>query len=93
MAAQPLKSAETESAIYTRETAAEQSSDTAAIEENIAAAEILGIIAKSDGITLDGIMAVSNLSFAELSEILADLEISGTISCGAGGIYRAEKEK
>lgn len=94
IAAQPLKSAETESTVYTRKTAAEQSSDTAANSENITAvAEILGIIANNDGITLDGIMAVSNLSFGELSEILADLEISGTISCGAGGIYRAEKEK
>lgn len=94
IATQPLKSAETESVIIDRETAAEQSSDTAASSENItAAAEILGIIAKSDGVTLDGIMAVSDLSFGELSEILADLEISGTISCGAGGIYKAEKEK
>ena len=94
IAAQPIKPAETESVIIVRETAAEQSSDTAASSENItAAAEILGIIAKSDGITLDGIMAVSDLSFGELSEILADLEINGTISCGAGGIYRAEKEK
>lgn len=93
-AAQPIKSTETESAIIAGETAAEHSSDTAASSENItAAAEILGIIANNDGITLDGIMAVSDLSFGELSEILADLEISGTISCGAGGIYRAEKEE
>lgn len=92
--AQPLKSVDTTNVTTTSKTVAEQSNDTAANAENItAAAEILGIIAKSDGVTLDGIMAVSDLSFGELSEILADLEISGTISCGAGGIYRAEKEK
>ena len=92
--AQPLKSVDTTNVTTTSKTVAEQSNDTAANAENItAAAEILGIIAKSDGVTLDGIMAVSDLSFGELSEILADLEISGTISCGAGGIYRAEKGK
>lgn len=92
--AQSLKSADTTNVTTTSKTVAEQSNDTAANAENItAAAEILGIIAKSDGLTLDGIMAVSDLTFGELSEILADLEISGTISCGAGGIYRAEKEK
>lgn len=93
-AAQTVRSAENESVIIDRETVAEQSSDTAANTVNVpAAAEILGIIVKSDGITLDGIMSVSDLSFGELSEILADLEISGTISCGAGGIYKAEKDK
>lgn len=92
--AQPLKSVDTTNVTTTSKTVAEQSNDTAANAENItAAAEILGIIAKSDGVTLDGIMAVSDLTFGELSEILADLEISGTISCGAGGIYRAEKGK
>ena len=56
-------------------------------------AEILGVIAKSDGVTLDTLLSVCDISFGELSEILADLEISGTVSCGAGGIYRAEKAK
>lgn len=57
------------------------------------AAEILGMIAKSDGVTLDTLLSACDISFGELSEILADLEIGGTVSCGAGGIYRAEKAK
>ena len=90
----PIKPAETESAVYIRETVTEQSSDTAANAENItAAADILGIIANSDGVTLDGLLSTCGLSFGELSEILADLEISGAVSCGAGGIYTVKKER
>lgn len=57
------------------------------------AAEILGIIANSDGVTLDTLLSACSLSFGELSEILADLEISGAVSCGAGGIYTVKKER
>ena len=55
------------------------------------AAEILNVIAKSNGVTLDSLMSSSDLSFGELSEILADLEITGAVSCGAGGIYKIVK--
>lgn len=92
---QPLKSADPadmSAPIIADDVKAEQSGGVAANPENAsAAAEILGIIVKSDGITLDGIMSVSDLSFGELSEILADLEISGAIACGAGGIYTVKK--
>ena len=93
---QPLKSAEDpadmSAPIIADDVKAEQNGGVAANPENAsAAAEILGIIVKSDGITLDGIMAVSDLSFGELSEILADLEISGAVACGAGGIYTVKK--
>lgn len=92
--AQPLKSDEAENAVYIRETVTEQSGGTAANAENItAAAEILGIIANSDGVTLDALLSACSLSFGELSEILADLEISGAVSCGAGGIYTVKKER
>ena len=92
---QPLKSADPadmSAPIIADDVKAEQNGGTAANPENASAvAEILGIIVKSDGITLDGIMAVSDLSFGELSEILADLEISGAVACGAGGIYTVKK--
>lgn len=72
----------------------EQSSKPENVTENTRkAAEVLGVIAKSDGVTLDTLLSTCDISFGELSEILADLEINGTISCGAGGIYKAEKEK
>lgn len=90
----PIRPAETESVVYIRENVTEQSSGTAANAENItAAAEILGIIANSDGVTLDALLSACSLSFGELSEILADLEISGAVSCGAGGIYTVKKER
>lgn len=72
----------------------EQSRQSESVTENTPkAAEVLGIIAKSDDVTLDNLLSTCDISFGELSEILADLEINGTISCGAGGIYKAEKEK
>ena len=63
-----------------------------AAENASGAAEILGIIANSDGVTFDTLLSACSLSFGELSEILADLEISGAVSCGAGGIYTIKKE-
>ena len=90
----PIRPAETESVVYIRENVTEQSSGTTANAENTtAAAEILGIIANSDGVTLDALLSACSLSFGELSEILADLEISGAVSCGAGGIYTVKKER
>ena len=71
--------------------AAENASEAA--ENASGAAEILGIIANSDGVTLDTLLSACSLSFGELSEILADLEISGAVSCGAGGIYTVKKER
>lgn len=71
-----------------------QSGQIAEAAENASgAAEILGIIANSDGVTLDALLSACSLSFGELSEILADLEISGAVSCGAGGIYTIKKER
>lgn len=64
-----------------------------AAENASGAAEILGIIANSDGVTFDTLLSACSLSFGELSEILADLEISGAVSCGAGGIYTVKKER
>lgn len=64
-----------------------------AAENASGAAEVLGIIANSDGVTLDTLLSACSLSFGELSEILADLEISGAVSCGAGGIYTVKKER
>ena len=64
-----------------------------AAENASGAAEVLGIIANSDGVTLDTLLSACSLSFGELSEILADLEISGAVSCGAGGIYTIKKER
>lgn len=76
------------------DTEEKQSGQIAEAAENASeAAEILGIIANSDGVTLDTLLSACNLSFGELSEILADLEISGAVSCGAGGIYTVKKER
>lgn len=76
------------------DTEEKQSGQIAEATENASgAAEILGIIANSDGVTLDTLLSACSLSFGELSEILADLEISGAVSCGAGGIYTVKKER
>ena len=76
------------------DTKEKQSGQIAEAAENASgAAEILGIIANSDGVTLDTLLSACSLSFGELSEILADLEISGAVSCGAGGIYTVKKER
>ena len=76
------------------DTEEKQSGQIAEAAENASeAAEILGIIANSDGLTLDTLLSACSLSFGELSEILADLEISGAVSCGAGGIYTVKKER
>lgn len=76
------------------DTEEKQSGQIAGAAENASgAAEILGIIANSDGVTLDTLLSACSLSFGELSEILADLEISGAVSCGAGGIYTVKKER
>ncbi|MDE8719052.1 DNA processing protein DprA, partial [[Eubacterium] siraeum] len=44
-----------------------------AVENASEVAEILGIIANSDGVTLDTLLSACSLSFGQLSEILADL--------------------
>ena len=55
-----------------------------AAENASGAAEILGIIANSDGVTFDTLLSACSLSFGELSEILADLEISGAVFLRCG---------
>ena len=78
----------------TVENASEVVENASEVVENASkTAEILGIIANSDGVTLDTLLSACSLSFGELSEILADLEISGAVSCGAGGIYTVKKER
>lgn len=57
------------------------------------AADILGIISACDGVTLDKLLSDTDMSFGELSEQLADLEIDGVITCEAGGIYTVKKER
>ena len=57
------------------------------------AAELLGLISSYDGVTLDKLLSDTDMSFGELSEQLADLEIDGIITCEAGGIYTVKKER
>ena len=52
------------------------------------AAELLGLISSYDGVTLDKLLSDTDMSFGELSEQLADLEIDGIITCEAGGLYK-----
>ena len=68
-------------------------SEPASSEMTGRAADILGIISACDGVTLDKLISETDMSFGELSEQLADLEIDGVITCEAGGIYTVKKER
>lgn len=58
-------------------------------EENMSriSSDILGVIARNDGASLDKLLCELNVDFGELTEALADLEIDGAIVCGPGNVY------